>query len=183
MMDPATRCALESAGAMLCDCEYHAFLRSTPQIVGTPYRELERRYRLRQTTQRNEAVALQSVDYMVTASNREVNTIPGEENVVRFLKILDLIYSCPWSSSYFDCNRRMVLRLASSWLRLLVGDENAEKHGMELRGLLSVDVELRSSHVAWICNRQQGKTTRCGPEAGQDSAPSSHTLSVASLVL
>lgn len=88
-----------------------------------------------------------------------VNTIPGEAQIKRFLAVLNKIHDAPWSNKYFAVNRAMILHMASSWLWLIVGKENAERYGAELRALLSLDCALTSGSISWICNRQQGKTT------------------------
>ena len=154
------QCCLDNPGQAPCSCPYHEFLRSCPPVSGSVLKEVERRYRLLRAQQvGNEGTGLQRCDQMQRLSS--ASALPGEAQVSRFLRILfELILPAPWSNMVFHVNRMMILRLAASFLPLIVGRATAAQYGKELRSLLSVDVDdLSSSALCWVTNRQQGKTT------------------------
>ncbi len=82
---------------------------------------------------------------------------PGDIEISRFLRLLDLVHEVPWACLNFDENHKIILQLTASHLELLVDRSVARAHGPRLRGLIGQ--HTRDSNLVWITNRQQGKTT------------------------
>ena len=85
------------------------------------------------------------------------DTKPGEQEVSRFLRLLDVIHTVPWANKAFEVNNGILRQLMCGHLELIVGPEVAKAHGQRLRQL--IDLDAKDSHLVWVTNRQQGKTT------------------------
>jgi len=92
------------------------------------------------------------------AADRETKLEPGTAELCRFIRLLNLINrNCPWAPHPFEVNDAILRELTSNHLNLIVGQQNANRHGPRLRSLIGA--ELTPSNICWITNRQQGKTT------------------------
>ena len=92
------------------------------------------------------------------AAGRETKLEPGTAELCRFIRLLNLINrNCPWAPHPFEVNDAILRELTSNHLNLIVGQQNANRHGPRLRSLIGA--ELTPSNICWITNRQQGKTT------------------------
>ena len=95
--------------------------------------------------------------YEITEPKRETTGQPGDVEVSRFLRLIDLMHQVPWASANFDHNHKIILQLTASHLELIVGKKIARAHGPRLRALIGQ--HTKASNLVWITNRQQGKTT------------------------
>lgn len=93
----------------------------------------------------------------VVVKSKDAETKPGEREVARFLRLVDLIHQVPWANKSFEPNERILRQLMCGHLELIVGQAVAKAHGNRLRKL--IDPTARDSHLVWVTNRQQGKTT------------------------
>lgn len=95
----------------------------------------------------------------LVAVGTELVTV-GTERLLRFLKVLDIFGSCPWSGIKFKQNEQILKRLVASHLGLIVGKSEYEKNKSELLALVESTVDLSNmQNLVWITNRQQGKTS------------------------
>ena len=93
----------------------------------------------------------------VSRKKKDVETKPGEQEVARFLQLVDLIHKVPWANKTFEVNNSILRQLMCGHLELIVGPEIAKAHGHRLRQL--IDLDAKDGHLVWVTNRQQGKTT------------------------
>ena len=91
------------------------------------------------------------------AADRETKLEPGTAELCRFIRLLNLINrNCPWAPHPFEVNDSILRELTSNHLNLIVGQQNANRHGPRLRALIGS--ELTPSNVCWITSG--GATTR-----------------------
>tara|TARA_Y100001938_G_scaffold114588_1_gene157476 strand:+ start:137 stop:841 length:705 start_codon:yes stop_codon:yes gene_type:complete len=84
------------------------------------------------------------------------------QRLLKFIKLAKLFNTAPWADQFFSVNNDIFLRLTSSHLRLICGDE-AQTERPKLLQILAAHRRLDGSgNLVWITNRQQGKTTTIG---------------------
>lgn len=93
----------------------------------------------------------------VATKSKDTESKPGEREIARFLRLVDLIHQVPWANKSFEPNEKIIRQLMCGHLELIVGQAVAKAHGNRLRQL--IDSEAKDSHLVWVTNRQQGKTT------------------------
>lgn len=78
----------------------------------------------------------------------------------RFMAVLSLFNTVHWSNIRFPPNEQMLKRMTATHLALIVGKSEYQKHKTELLGIISRKMNLSLlTHIVWITNRQNGKTT------------------------
>lgn len=112
----------------------------------------------------------------VRAETPKTTGRPGDIEISRFLRLIELSHGVPWASATFDHNHAIILQLTASHLELLVDKKIAKAQGPRLRaligqhtrdsnlvspshpGTLSRVLSLPPPHnlQVWITNRQQG---------------------------
>lgn len=91
-----------------------------------------------------------------TRAAAEVRRKPGEERLLRFMRLLLEFDNVSWASVNFDLNQAMIRRLTQSHLPVIVGEHyHGEKAALEAL----CNAPDSANNVVWITNRQQGKTT------------------------
>lgn len=84
----------------------------------------------------------------------------GMLRLVTFKRILKFCNSAPWANITFDINEEMISRLVASHLSLIVGKQYWEAEKGSLYPIInSVEDLSNTQNIAWITNRQQGKTS------------------------
>jgi len=75
------------------------------------------------------------------------------KRLLDFLALIDHLSTAPWAASSFDVNDRMIRRMVSSHLPLIVGHDLYTRHKQVLDNIVgSPDV---CSNIVWVTNRQQ----------------------------
>ena len=83
-----------------------------------------------------------------------VSTQPRRK-LAAFLRLIDHMCNCPWSSVPFDINYRMLMRLTASHLQLI-----APGAPQTLCNIIDPRDNFEGvQNICWITNRQQGKTS------------------------
>ena len=127
------------------------------QVTESELPEAQRLYTLAaEAIEQKQEVVFQHV-YDVQAEAKTTTGRPGDLEISRFLRLIDLMHKVPWASATFDHNHNIILQLTASHLELLVDKKVARAHGPRLRALIGQ--HTRDSNLVWITNRQQGKTT------------------------
>ena len=128
---------------------------SPAQLTSSELPEAQRLYTLAaEDIEQSKEVVFRHV-YDVQAEVRKTTGRPGDAEISRFLRLIDLIHQVPWASATFDHNHKIILQLAASHLELLVDRKIARAHGPRLRALIGQ--HTRDSNLVWITNRQQGR--------------------------
>lgn len=148
--------------------------------TGTELPEAQRLYTLaaEEIEQANNVVLFQRVSVLELVKPKTTGR-PGDVEISRFLRLLDLVHTVPWASAQFDHNHKIILQLTASHLELLLDPKIARAHGPRLRALIGEHVSVpcldpscrhradplphrpqtKDANLVWITNRQQGKTT------------------------
>jgi hypothetical protein len=145
--------------ATFCAENDEALWKYVPQPgVAAELPEAQRLYTLNaeEIEQSKHVVGFQCV-HEFAEEKRKQSGQPGDVEVSRFLRLIDVMHQVPWASANFDHNHRIILQLTASHLELLVGKKVARAHGPRLRALIGQ--HTKDSNLVWITNRQQGKTT------------------------
>ncbi|MGB0550655.1 MAG: hypothetical protein ACPGR8_16135, partial [Limisphaerales bacterium] len=88
----------------------------------------------------------------VAVKSKDAETKPGEREVARFMRLVELIHQVPWANKTFEPNERILRQLMCGHLELIVGQAIAKAHGNRLRQL--IDPDAKDSHLVWVTNRQ-----------------------------
>lgn len=106
-------------------------------------------------TEKRRKLQANSMAFKVIAGS-ETRRPPGQERLLRFMRLLLEFDKVSWAAVNFDLNQAMIRRLTQSHLPVIVGEHyHAEKAALEAM----CNAPDRASNVVWITNRQQGKTT------------------------
>lgn len=94
------------------------------------------------------------------SAKKTVTTSVGMSRLVKFQKLLKYCNSAPWANIVFNINEEMISRLVASHLSLIVGKEYWEAEKGSLYPIINPTEDLSNTqNIAWITNRQQGKTS------------------------
>ena len=93
--------------------------------------------------------AVTDVRIVQTTTSATTSVSPGTAELCRFIRLLHLINRhCPWAPHLFQVNDAILRELTSNHLNLIVGQQNANKHGPRLRSLIGAG--LTPSNIMWI---------------------------------
>lgn len=87
------------------------------------------------------------------------NVPSAAHKLVRFIKVIDLLYLKPSASICFDENHRIIKKLITTHLQLIVGKKEWNDHKSLLYSIIEVKNTVSSNtNLVWLTSRQQGKT-------------------------
>lgn len=164
----AVKCAQNpTASCYNPTCKYHTWVRTCKRtsvnrnIVGSPIPTVLRNVML--LTSNVPTPLVQSGMYRAAKRARTEEPMSlAVQRLLKFIKLAKLFNTAPWADQFFSVNNDIFLRLTSSHLRLICGDE-AQTERPKLLQILAAHRRLDGSgNLVWITNRQQGKTTTIG---------------------
>jgi hypothetical protein len=120
-------------------------------------------------TSRSTRPVARSIGHMVVVpraftSSQSQSCSVAEARLRRFLRLVEHLDKAPWASIVFNINDLMIRRMTASHLHLIVGKEHfSANNRSKLYHLIAPSLKLDGvKNIAWVTNRQQGKTSTVG---------------------
>ena len=97
---------------------------------------------------------LQQIGRFIKRRRVDTNQGVGVTRLLMFLRVTDTFRTCPWSSSRFDINESIYMRLCAAHLHIIVGAAEAKEERTQLLMYLNQYGNLETQrNLIWITNR------------------------------